>query len=94
MFASATVTWKMAIKRALGKLGIPSNLEAALTANRFHLLPITIPHVLAVSDLPYHHNDPFDRLLIAQAKVESLTLVAGDAQIEKIRRSYHGCVNS
>lgn len=41
-------------------------------------LPITIPHALAVADLPHHHNDPFDRLIIAQAKVEGFTLVTGD----------------
>ena len=83
VFVSAAVAWEMAIKSALGKLDIPSNSEAALTANRFQLLPITIPHALAVADLPHHHNDPFDRLLIAQAKVESLTLVTGDEQIKK-----------
>lgn len=45
--------------------------------------PVTIPHALAVADLPDHHNDPFDRLLIAQAKVEGFTLVTGDEQIKK-----------
>ncbi len=67
----------------MGKLDIPSDLEAALTANRFQPLPITIPHALAVADLPHHHNDPFDRLLIAQAKVEGFTLVTADEQIKK-----------
>ena len=83
VFVSAATTWEMAIKRALGKLDMPDNLEAALTANRFQPLPITIPHGLAVADLPHHHNDPFDRLLIAQAKVEGLTLVTRDEQIKK-----------
>ena len=83
VFVSAAAAWEIVIKSALGKLDIPSNLEAALTANRFQPLPITIPHALAVADLPHHHYDPFDRLLIAQAKVEGFTLVTGDAQIKK-----------
>lgn len=83
VFVSAAAAWEMVIKSTLGKLDIPSNLEAALTANRFEQLPITIPHSLAVANLPHHHNDPFDRLLIAQAKVEGLTLVTGDEQIKK-----------
>ena len=83
VFISAATAWEIAIKSVLGKLDIPSNLEAALTANRFQSLPITIPHALAVADLPHHHNDPFDQLLIAQAKVEGLTLVTRDKQIEK-----------
>lgn len=83
VFVSAAAAWEMVIKSTLGKLDIPSNFEAALTANRFEPLPITIPHSLAVANLPHHHNDPFDRLLIAQAKVEGLTLVTGDEQIKK-----------
>ena len=83
VFVSAAAAWEMVIKSALGKLDIPSDLEAALTANRFQPLPITIPHALAVVDLPHHHNDPFDRLLIAQARVEGLTLVTRDEQIKK-----------
>jgi PIN domain nuclease of toxin-antitoxin system len=83
VFVSAAAAWEMVIKSALDKLDIPSDLEAALTANRFQPLPITIPHALAVVDLPHHHNDPFDRLLIAQAKVEGLTLVTRDEQIKK-----------
>ena len=83
VFVSAAAAWEIVIKSALGKLDIPSNLEAALTANRFEPLPITSPHSLAVANLPHHHNDPFDRLLIAQAKVEGLTLVTGDERIKK-----------
>ncbi len=83
VFVSAAAAWEIVIKSALGKLDIPSDLEAALTANRFQPLPITIPHALAVADLPHHHNDPFDRLLIAQAKVEGFTLVTADEQIKK-----------
>ncbi|MDE0300831.1 MAG: type II toxin-antitoxin system VapC family toxin [Candidatus Poribacteria bacterium] len=83
VFVSAAAAWEIVIKGALGKIDIPSNLEAALTANRFQPLPITIPHALAVADLPRHHNDPFDRLLVAQAKVEGFTFVTGDEHIKK-----------
>ena len=81
VFVSAAAAWEIAIKSMLGKLDIPSDLEAALADNRFEQLPITNPH--SVANLPHIHNDPFDRLLIAQAKVEGLTLVTGDEQIKK-----------
>jgi PIN domain nuclease of toxin-antitoxin system len=75
---SAVVAWEITIKRALGKLDAPDDLEAAMAANRFLPLPITVSHALAVRDLPDHHRDPFDRLLIAQALVEGFTLVSRD----------------
>ena len=83
VFVSAAAAWEIVIKSMLGKLDIPSNLEAALADNRFEQFPIAIPHSLAVANLPHRHNDPFDRLLIAQAKVEGLTLVTGDEQIKR-----------
>jgi PIN domain nuclease of toxin-antitoxin system len=57
------VVWEIAIKKALGKLDAPDDLEAAMAANRFLPLPVTIPHALATLSLPHHHRDPFDRLL-------------------------------
>ena len=78
---SAAVAWEIAIKRALGKLDAPEDLEAAMTANRFLPLPVTIPHALAVESLPPHHRDPFDRLLIAQARHEGFKLVSRDAHV-------------
>ena len=83
VFVSAAAAWEIVIKSMLGKLDIPSNLEAALADNRFEQLPITNPHFLAVANLSHIHNDPFDRLLIAQAMVEGLTLITGDEQIKK-----------
>ena len=81
VFVSAAATWEIVIKSMPGKLDIPSKFEAALTANRFEQLPITVPH--SDENLPLHHNDPFDRLLIAQAKIEGSRLVTGDEQIKK-----------
>jgi len=75
VFVSAASVWEITIKKGLGKLDAPNNLEEVIAENRFSPLPITIAHALAVSQLPRHHNDPFDRTLAAQAKVEGLTLV-------------------
>ncbi len=76
VYVSAAVAWEIAIKKALGKLEAPDDLEAVLAANRFVPLPVTIPHALAVLKLPDHHRDPFDRLLMAQAIHEGLTFIS------------------
>ena len=81
VYISAAVIWEISIKRALGKLDAPDDLEAAMTANRFLPLPITIKHALAVQTLPDHHRDPFDHLLIAQASHEKFKLVSRDALV-------------
>jgi PIN domain nuclease of toxin-antitoxin system len=78
VYVSAAVIWEIVIKRALGKLDAPDDLEAAMAANRFLPLPVTITHALAVQSLPDHHRDPFDRLLIAQARHEGFKLVSRD----------------
>lgn len=65
----------MAIKASLGKLRLPSTVERFVVeqceANSFHFLSITVAHIAAVEGLPFHHRDPFDRLLVAQARHES-----------------------
>jgi len=81
VFISAAAAWEIAIKKALGKLEAPDNLEAVMAEEDFQPLPITIPHALAVAALPPIHQDPFDRMQVAQAKAESLTLVSRDALI-------------
>jgi len=83
VFVSAATAWEITIKKALGKLDAPDNLEEELAKHRFQPLPITISHALAVGELPRHHNDPFDRILVAQAKVEDLTLVTRDENLTK-----------
>ena len=83
VFVSAAVVWEMSIKESAGKLRVPENLEEVLEENYFEMLPITIRHALALSDLPAHHKDPFDRMLIAQALVENLTLVTRDTVISQ-----------
>ena len=81
VFVSAASAWEITIKQGLGKLRAPDDLPAQLVAARFEALPISVEHAVAVLDLPDHHRDPFDRMLIAQATVEALTIVTHDAQI-------------
>ena len=81
VYVSAAVVWEIAIKRSLGKLDTPHDLEAAMASNRFLPLPVTILHALAVETLPDHHRDPFDRILIAQAQREGFKLVSRDRRV-------------
>jgi PIN domain nuclease of toxin-antitoxin system len=78
-YVSLVSLWEIAIKRSTGKLSMP---DAVIVATLDDLaadeLPIARRHVLAVADLPFHHRDPFDRLLIAQAKAEGLIVVTSD----------------
>jgi PIN domain nuclease of toxin-antitoxin system len=85
VFVSAATAWEIAIKRAIGKLRTPAGdyLEE-LRVHRFTALDITSEHALAVEMLPPHHRDPFDRMLVAQARLEKLTLVTHDPRL----RSY------
>ncbi len=83
VFVSMASPWEMAIKEALGNLTPPDDLEAHLEENRFELLPIFLRHTRAVASLPHHHGDPFDRMLIAQAQVDGMTLVTSDREIER-----------
>jgi len=83
IMVSAVSTWEIIIKKSLGKLEVPGDLEPALVKSRFMFLPIHISHTLAVESLPFIHADPFDRLLIAQCKVEGLTLITHDKNIMK-----------
>ncbi|APW58789.1 type II toxin-antitoxin system VapC family toxin [Paludisphaera borealis] len=81
VYVSAAVVWEISIKKALGKLDAPDDIEAAMTANRFLPLAVTIPHALAVQSLPDVHRDPFDRLIIAQARHEGFKLVSRDPNV-------------
>lgn len=81
VFASAASAWEIVIKSALGKLKSPPDLTKALQASRIEELPVRVSHALALRQLPDHHQDPFDRLLIAQARQERLTIVTRDDRI-------------
>lgn len=82
VFVSAVTAWEIAIKKALGKLKVPGNYREGLRRYRFTPLDITTEHALTIESLPSHHKDPFDRMLIAQAKIERLTLVTHDPNIK------------
>ena len=73
--------WELGIKRALGKLDLPDDFVDELKRSGFTELPIVSTHANAASSLPPHHRDSFDRMLIAQACEESLTLVTADPAI-------------
>jgi PIN domain nuclease of toxin-antitoxin system len=75
---SAASAWEISIKKALGKLAAPDDLEQQVRHGGFSPLPISIAHGVAAGQLPHHHEDPFDRMLIAQALAEGLTIVTRD----------------
>lgn len=84
---SAASAWEMAIKIKLGKLTMTGDLgdviESQTRVNGLQLLPIAVTHTLGTLSLPMHHRDPFDRLLVAQARAENMALVTSDARIAK-----------
>ena len=84
---SAASAWEIAIKARLGRLHAPPDLATFLTdqitINGFRVLPIKLEHAARVRHLDDHHRDPFDRLLVAQAILEGLTLVTSDAVMDR-----------
>lgn len=87
LLLSVASVWEMQIKAQLGKLHLTIPLATLVTAqqqaNGIQILPVVLEHVLALADLPGYHKDPFDRLLIAQANLESATLLSHDAVFEQ-----------
>ena len=82
VFVSAVSAWEIAIKASIGKLKTPDDLEIQMRANRFVELPVKIAHAILAAELPRHHGDSFDRMLVAQAAAESLTLLTADARLK------------
>ena len=80
---SAAVIWEIRIKQGIGKLEIAPNFYNVVKEQGFEMLAITPDHAYAVGDLPEHHRDPFDRILIAQALLEGFTIVTHDAIFNK-----------
>ena len=85
VFLSVVSGWEIQIKAQLGKLRLSKSLNTILeqeqSTNAFRLLPVTMVHVFALDLFPLHHRDPFDRLLIAQAHQEEMTLVTHDPKL-------------
>src|SRR5689334_6066000 len=86
-YLSAATAWEVVIKWSIGRLTLPEEpsllIPNSLKHYGFRSLPITYLHALAVSELPLHHNDPFDRILIAQARTENMVLMTSDHAFSK-----------
>lgn len=78
IFASFVSLWEVSIKVGLGKLQTVEDFPGALEAAGFEFLPLALSHIDTVRKLPRHHGDPFDRMLIAQARLEGLTILTID----------------
>jgi PIN domain nuclease of toxin-antitoxin system len=85
-FVSAAICWEIAIKMSIGKLdlGEPYRpfMHREIARNNFDILPMSVDHAAAVSVLPFHHRDPFDRMLVAQAMVEQVPIVSRDTAFD------------
>jgi PIN domain nuclease of toxin-antitoxin system len=89
VFFSVVSLWEIAIKFSAGKLlAEPETVREAALTSRYEELPVLAPHALQVAKLPWHHKDPFDRMLVAQATAEPMRLITNDAQLA----AYGNCV--
>ena len=82
VFVSAATAWEAGIKVSLGRLDLPDTVESGVEDSGFEKLQISFSHAAAAAALPPHHGDPFDRMLVAQAVFEGLTLVTHDRKLE------------
>lgn len=80
---SAATIWEISIKQALGKITAPSDLPERVRDSGFRELPVSFAHSMAAGRLPLLHRDPFDRMLVAQARCEGLTLVTADKHCQQ-----------
>lgn len=83
IFVSAASVWEIAIKESTGKLRAPRRFLDHVEREGFQPLPISLTHAYAAGSLPRHHNDPFDRMLVAQATLEGLTVVTRDSRFAR-----------
>lgn len=83
VYVSVATAWELTIKAGLGKIRVPRPIPTIMADNGFLELPILLRHTEALAALPNHHRDPFDRLLVAQAWAEGLTLVTRDPQLAR-----------
>ena len=81
VFVSAATMWEIRIKKKLGKLDVPANLIATVRSEEFEWIPVSAEHADATMDLPLLHRDPFDRMLVAQAKWMGITLLTSDPML-------------
>jgi PIN domain nuclease of toxin-antitoxin system len=81
VFVSAATAWELGIKRSAGKLTLTDSIQVLVQRFGFVELPITMKHGELAASLPLHHKDPFDRMLVAQANAERMTLVTADGRL-------------
>lgn len=81
IFVSVVSPWELAIKGPREGLHLPDDLEAQVDQRGFDLLPVLFRHTEPIGSMPYHHRDPFDRMLVAQAVVDNLTIVTADRKL-------------
>lgn len=87
IFASVICGWEISIKHKIGKLPLKTGLSECFEKSQFSVLTINLNHILQLDKLPLYHKDPFDRILIAQAKAEDLILISSDPKIWKYKIS-------
>ena len=81
IFLSAVTLWEIWLKHSIGKLTLPAHFEERLAKEGFEALPLSAAHTKLVASLPWHHRDPFDRMLVAQAKAANLKLLTVDETV-------------
>ena len=82
VFVSSASAWEVSIKAAIGKLRLTASFADGVAQSGFVPLPISLHHAAVAGELPPHHRDPFDRMLLAQARLERLTLISHDRRLE------------
>jgi PIN domain nuclease of toxin-antitoxin system len=83
IFVSVASAWEVSIKRKIGKLTLQTTIQDCFEGSGFLILDITLDHILEQDLLPVHHQDPFDRILIAQSKAENLIFITDDIKIKQ-----------
>lgn len=83
IFVSSASLWECAIKASIGKLELPEDFFDSIPEAGYEVMPIRISHLNIYRTLPMHHRDPFDRLLVAQARAEALVLISRDPEIAR-----------
>lgn len=85
IFISVATVWEISIKQASKKIKLSFDIEASIKQTGFEIIPIQISHALRAGKLPLYHRDPFDRMIMAQAQVEKLTLITADPKMKKYK---------
>jgi PIN domain nuclease of toxin-antitoxin system len=81
VFVSVVSPWELAIKKSRNRIETPDDLERGLASSQFKLLRVLLRHTKAIESMPHHHRDPFDRMLVAQAIVDGMTLITADRKL-------------